>query len=225
MNPYERKKAKEEKEERRKADRILLIIFGLFILISPLLFEDKLPNETEFTQIEGTLKEDIIIRTGVKSKNNYFTLLLKEDIYRKARFKANQIFFLVDRKKLKALFKKGAIVEFYVYKKDFSDNFLIQDNDIYGPKKLKKCILEPIALAVNNKIIFSLQNYFDYQRRERSTGKIFHPILSIMLILGGIYYDKLGELYYRRMGLFLILMILAAVIIIIYTRYFLHKQY
>jgi len=224
MNSYDREATK---EEQRKADRILLIIFGIFLLICFLLFDfdSKKPIETDFIRIEGTLKENIEIRAGLKSQNNYFTFSLKEDIYRKARFTANRIFFLIDRKELKALSKKNSIVSFYVEKKRFNDYFSIQHDDIYGPKKLKKCILEPITLTVNNKVIFSFRNYLDYQTRENSSNKIFLPILSIVMILGGIYYEKLGKLYYQRIGLFLVLLILAAVIMNIYLRYFLHEQY
>jgi len=225
MNSYEEEETKRKKEEEREADKILLIIFGIIILIISLMFESKLPIESDFIKIEGTLKENIVIRTGLKSQNNYFAFKLKEDIYRKARFEANSIFFLIDRKELIELCKKETTVSFHVLKKRFNDNFSIQHNDVYGSKKLKECFLEPFTLTVNNRVVFSFRSYLDYQKEEKSSSKIIIPILSIIMILGGIYYDKLGKLYYQRIELFLILIFLAALILNIYMRYFLHKQY
>ena len=116
-------------------------------------------------------------------------------------------------------------MSFRILKKKFNNNFLVQDDDIYGSKKLNECLLEPITITVNNKELFSFQDYLKYESNELRIDRIFLPLLGLVLIFGGIFYNNVEQIYKQYEGLFLILFVLIGVITIVYIRYFLHEQY
>lgn len=212
----------DDKNINSQVSKILLIIFGI-LLICYVFVKRHIPVESDFVKIEGRLIKDVTIRSGTKARYNYFSFKLKEDIYKKAEFKADQIYFLVSRQKIKSLLKKDSLVSFCILKDDFIDEYTVQDDDIYGPKKLNDCVLEPLSIETSNESIFSLQKYISYKTKEIDYIKIFIPFLGLILIVNGFYYKKLDKLYKEYEVFFTVVIILLSIIVIVYIKHFHYK--